>query len=617
MSQNISSYNQSQAQQLQYLQQLQQMQQGQVQNPNFAAMPNAATAISDKGVVQNNPLLNAATSTPSNPVSFVAAAGLSSAALMAINNVINNPLQTKKYNDTFFKKVETAVDKFATKPKVKAALDKLNTWTNGLKTKANQSEILRTLFNKPGVGGSQVQSQAAGAKGHLANRAIETMKKYKDYYLKTNGTEFKEFDAILSKAGKESYKYYDDIMAAIKNSSADLTKVMGKRPWWGLGLVKNKVSLQEILNKDILIKNYKTAGTSLGKKTAGYLMRGIECLTNGMFSGKGQVLIQALMIAQSVNEASKAEKGEKFSTFMASFAELMAFLATMGIQMRVVNHLAGLKHIGMSKANVNKLHEAIEKANQAAKAGNHSEYARQLNIIDKLKDVSKSTTTVGNKALKWYQKPVKWFGKLMSFGRVKETLKPLKTSKFATNLAKIPYGLKVGLGYAGRVALLMGVIIPIFSGIAKKASYALFGKPTKTLEKQKQMEEAANIQEQPLPQQQEQQQMTQPPQTTAQQPVQPQQPAYQQPAQPGSLYQQLNNQYNHNPMGAQPMTQAAPAAVAMRTPEQNSGITRSYIPNPVLGVENSIAPATAGRSAQIDAVLRQADLAEAQAQKYL
>ena len=70
-------------------------------------------------------------------------------------------------------------------------------------------------------------------------------------------------------------------------------------------------------------------------------------------------------------------------------------------------------------------------------------------------------------------------------------------------------------------------------------------------------------------------------------------------------------------MGAQPMTQAAPAAVAMRTPEQNAGITRSYIPNPVLGVENSIAPATAGRSAQIDAVLRQADLAEAQAQKYL
>lgn len=615
MSQNIPSYNPAQIQQIQ---QLQQLQQAQAQNANFTAMPNAAP-IADKGVVQNNPILNAAANTPDNPLTFLAAAGISSAALMAINNFINNPLQTKNYDETFFKKVETFIDKYASNHKIQNGLNTLKNWGNSIKNTANKSEILRTLFQKPGVGGSQVQSQAAGAKGHLANRAIETMKKYKEYYQKTTGAEFKEFDAILNKAGKESYKYYDDIMSAIRNSSADLTKVMGKKPWWGLGLVKNKVSLQEILNKDILIKNYKTAGTSIGKKTAGYLMRSIECLTNGMFSGKGQVLIQALMIAQSVNEASKAEKGEKFSTFMASFAELMSFLATMGIQMRVVNHLAGLKHIGMSKENVTKLHEAIEKANQAAKAGNHTEYARQLNIIDKLKDVSKTTTTAGNTALKWYQKPVKWFGKLMSFGRVKETIKPLKTNKFATNMAKIPYGLKVGLGYAGRVALLMGVIIPVFSGIAKKISYAIFGKPTKTLEKQKQMEEAGEntnqIQDgQPL-QPEQQVQPLQQPQQTYQQPAQQVQPL-QQPAQPGSLYQQLNNRYQNNPMGAQAMSTTTPAATIMRTPEQNAGITRSYIPSPILGVENSITPAMT-RSAEIDAVLRQADLAEAQAQKYL
>ncbi len=611
MSQNISSYNPIQYQQLQQLQQAQTQ-----QTQNFAATPSAASNISDKGVVQNNPLLNAATSTPDNPLYFVGAAGISSAALMAINNVINNPLQTKQYDDTFFKKVETFVDKYASKPKAKNVIDKINDFGNSVKNTANKSEILRTLLNKPGLGGSQVQSQAAGAKGHLANRAIETMKKYKEHYLKTTGNEFKEFDAILNKASKESYKHYDDIMNAIRNSSADLKTVMGKRPWWGLGLVKNKVSLQEILNKDILIKNYKTAGTSLGQKAAGYLMRSIECLTNGMFSGKGQVLIQALMIAQSVNEASKAEKGEKFSTFMASFAELMAFLATMGIQMRIVNHLAGLKHIGMSKDNVNKLHDAIAKANQAAKAGNHSEYAKQLNIIDKLKDVSKKTATAGNTSIKWYQKPVKWIGKLMSFGRVKETIKPLKTTKFATNLAKIPYGLKVGLGYAGRVAFIMAAIIPVFSGIAKKASYAIFGKPTKTLEKQKQMEEAEknsadNIQNgQPL------EPLQQPSQVVQQPSAAPQVQNSQQPQQqPGSLYQQFTNQY-HNPAGAQSMSPQTPAAASVRTPEQNAGIVRTYIPSPILGVENTIAPPMS-HTAAIDAVLRQADLAEAQAQKYL
>ena len=609
MSQNISSYNPAKYPQYQQLPQYQQMQNGQIQNPNFSAVTNAASPIADNGVVQNNPLLSAAASTPENPLTFLAAAGISSASLMAINNFINNPLQTKNYDDTFFKKIETFVDKYASNPKAQNILNKLDNFGNSIKNTANKSEILRTLFNKPGVGGSTVQSQAAGAKGHLANRAIETMNKYKKHYKKINGSEFKEFDAILNKAGKESYKYYDEIMNTIKNSSADLKTVMGSRPWWGFGLVKNKVSLQEILNKDLLIKNYKTAGKSLGQKTAGYLMRGIECLTNGMFSGKGQVLIQALMIAQSVNEASKAEKGEKFSTFMASFAELMAFLATMGIQMRIVNHLAGLKHIGMSKENVQKLHEAIEKANQAAKAGNHTEYARQLNIIDKLKDVSKKTTTAGNTPIKWYQKPIKAIGNLINFGRIKETIKPLKTSKFATNMAKIPYGLKIGFGYAGRVALLMAAIIPVFSGIAKKASYAIFGKPTKTLEKQKQMEEqsAAQVQDgKPL----------QPEQTQSSPAPQAQQPqTYQQPAQPGSLYQQLNNKYN-NPAGAQSISSPAQAATTMRTPEQDAGITRSYIPNPILGAENTITPAM-NYSAQIDAILRQADFAEAQAQRFL
>ena len=612
MSQNISSYNPAQIQQLQQLQKLQQVSQN--ANQNFSAMPNTAP-IADTGVVQNNPILNAAANTPDNPLTFLAGAGVSTVALMAINDLINKSLQTKQYDDTVFKQIETAVDKFASKPRIQTFLKNIDSLNNTIKTTANKSEILRTLFGKPGIGGSQVQSQAAGAKGHLANRALEVMRKYKENYQKINGAEFKEFDEILQKAGKESYKHYDDIMAAIKNSSADLTKVLGKRPWWGLGLVKNNVSLQEILNKDILIKNYKTAGSSVGKKTAGYLMRGIECLTNGMFSGKGQVLIQALMIGQAVSEASKAEKGEKFSTFMASFAELMICFATLGIQMRVVNHLAGLKHIGMSKENVNKLHEAIAKANEAAKAGNHTEYAKQLNIIDKLKDVSKKTTTAGNTPIKWYQRPFKALGRIISYGRIKETLKPLHPGRFATNMAKIPYGLKVGLGYAGRIALIMGVVVPFFSGIAKKMSYAIFGKPVKTLEKEKQLEQAQNN-----PEQIQDGQPLQPNAQTAQQtlplqPVQTTQPVYQQPSKPGSLYEQLNNQYN-NPMAAQSMYPNSPAAVQMRTPEQNAGITRSYIPNPILGAENPINPASA-RYAQIDAVLRQADIAEANARKYL
>ena len=585
MSQNISSnipvYNQYQYQQQ--------------PNPNFTA---SGTPISSGSVVENNPLLSAAASKPENPLAFLAAAGISTAALFGINNFINNSLQTQKYDNTFFKKIEKYFDKIGNNSKVKTVTNAIGNFNSKAKQKIADSEILRTLFEKPSLGGPQVQSQAAGARGHLANRALEIMKKYKE------ATGYTGFDSIIQKAGKDSYKYYDEIINTIKNSGADLTKVMGKRPWWGLGIVKNKSTLQEILNKDILISNYKTAGASLGKKVSGYLLRGAECLTNGIFSGKGQVLIQALMIAQSANEASKAEKGEKFSTFMASLAELMAFLATMGIQMRVVNHIAGLKNIGMSTADYNRLQSAMEAVNKAAKAGDAATYNAQKAIIKQIKNAAKTNT-------KWYQKPFKWLGNIISFGRIKETIKPLNNKTVGSALKKIPYGLKVGAGYVGRIALIMGVIVPVFSGIAKKISYAIFGKPTKTLAREKAKEEAEQIEQQT--QQQPQQSANVQPQQT-QQPVQTQQ--VQQPGKPGNLLDQMNQNYynqNNTPMGAQSMSpQTAASTPVKKTPEEDAGIQRSYVPNAYLGVENPVNPASS-RSAQIDEVLRRADIAEARA----
>ncbi len=44
-------------------------------------------------------------------------------------------------------------------------------------------------------------------------------------------------------------------------------------------------------------------------------------------------------------------------------------------------------------------------------------------------------------------------------------------------------------------------------------------------------------------------------------------------------------------------------------------LKRTYIPSPILGPEAEVSPAES-RTARIDAVLRQADLAEAQAQRF-
>ena len=88
--------------------------------PNFSA---AGTPISNGAMVDNNPLLNAAASTPDNPLKFLGAAGASTVALFGINNLINKPLQSKIYDDTFFKKVETTVDKFGNSPTIKSFIE--------------------------------------------------------------------------------------------------------------------------------------------------------------------------------------------------------------------------------------------------------------------------------------------------------------------------------------------------------------------------------------------------------------------------------------------------------------------------------------------------------------
>lgn len=564
--------------------------QRQYQQPSFTAN---GTPISSGSAIQNNPIVSHAQNAPDSPVKFLAAAGISTAALMGINNYINSPLQTKEYDQTFFKKVESYVDRKTSGPKAQNIIDNLRNFKNWINKQIDKSEILSTLRDKPSIGGPQVQSQAAGARGHLASRAIEIMKKYKE-----ENPSFTEFDAIIKKAEKDSYKYYDEIINTIRTSSANKTKIMSKNPKWGLGLVKNTSSLKEILNKDILINNYKSAGKSIGQKAAGYLMRGTECLTNGMFSGKGQVLIQALMIAQSFGEAQKAEKGEKFSTFMASLAELMSFVATMGIQMRVVNHAAGLKNIGLSKPEHKAYQKFVQLANKYAKEGDLTNYTRAVNKVNQLKAIAKANT-------KWYQKPIKWIGNLLSFGRINETIKPLKASKMATRFAKIPYGLKVGLGYVGRVALILGVVTPFFSGLAKKASYAIFGKPVKTLAKEK---EAENAEQKDVPQQTAEQ-----PKPAQQPPVQPTQQVQANPK-PGNLLDTMQrNQANATPVGAQGLNQ--PAATSIQS-SPDSKIRRTYIPSPILGVENTPAM-SATRNARIDEVMRQADYAEAMAQKYL
>ena len=66
-----------------------------------------------------------------------------------------------------------------------------------------------------------------------------------------------------------------------------------------------------------------------------------------------------------------------------------------------------------------------------------------------------------------------------------------------------------------------------------------------------------------------------------------------------------------NPVASQTLQPIASTTIK-KTPEEDAGIKRSYVPNAYLGTENPVNPASS-RSAQIDEVLRRADIAEARA----
>ena len=180
----------------------------------------------------------------------------------------------------------------------------------------------------------------------------------------------------------------------------------------------------------------------------------------------------------------------------------------------------------------------------------------------------------------------------------------------------IPWALKTGLGYVGRGAFVFMVVIPVIASIAKNIGYAIFGKPTKTIAREKAKEEAEKLAAQ-QEQQNIQQTQTQQPAATQQQTSQPaQQPAQQavqqpqQSAKPGNLLDKMK-QNQANPVASQTLQPIASTTIK-KTPEEDAGIKRSYVPNAYLGTENPVNPASS-RSAQIDEVLRRADIAEARA----
>ena len=571
------------------------------QNPNFAAYPNNPQINTGAKKIEENTLLKQAQKTQDNPAVLIGGTLGFGIPLLLGSHILNKQLRGG-YDDTFFGKIEKFGDNIGQNSAVKATGNKLLALNEWFKNNVvNKSEILRSIWTKPSIGGSMVQGQAAGTMGHLATSARELMEAYD----KAHGTTV--FKDILEKSAKEPHNYTKEIYNALETHLKNDPKA-GKeffnvsKTWIPVPkFIQKGGTLGEIANKMRLTSNYKDISTSLGKKLSGGTFRALEALSNGMAGGKMAVALQAFFLAQSLKEGLDAPKGDRFKTFAESMASFMAMMLTMGLQLRVFNKAAGLKNIGMSKENYAKYHETIEKLNAAGKAGDEAAYNALKNELKNIKSGK----------VKFWQKPFKWIGNVLSWGRIKETVRPLKTNNSFKNALKMTgYGAKVGLGYAGRFLFIATTVMSLFTDTAVKISHKIFGKPQKSILDKENTETEQTEQEKA--QQLEQLQKEIAAEIEAKQKAQAAQPAQNINYKKGDLLTKMQQPKPAQSIASQPI---AAQNISKTDNTEPPELKRTYIPSPILGPEAEINPAES-RSARIDAVLRQADLAEAQAQRF-
>lgn len=566
------------------------------QNPNFAAYPNNPQINAGAKKIEDNTLLKQAQKTQDNPAVLIGGALGFGIPLLWASSVLNKQLRGN-YDDTFFGKIEQFGDRLGNKPALKSTGTKLAAFNEWFKNNVvNKSEILRSIWTKPSVGGSMAQGQATGTMGHLATSARELMEAYD----KAHGTTV--FKDILEKTAKDSHKYTKEIFEALKAHPETHAEFFNTSKAWVPmpKFLQKGGTLGEIYNKMRLTQNYKNITNSLGKKLSGGTFRALEALSNGMAGGKLAVALQAFFLAQSLKEGLDAPKGDRFKTFAESMASFMAMMLTMGLQLRVFNKAAGLKNIGMSPENYKKYHETIEKLNAAGKAGDEAAY----------KTLKAELKNIKSGKVKFWQKPFKWVGNLLSWGRIKETVRPLKSTNPLKNAIKMTgYGAKIGAGYVGRFAFIATVVMSLFTDTAVKISHKIFGRPQKSIldkEEEPKTDEQANAQQ--LEELKKEIEAEMAAKQTAQAAQQAQNINYKK----GDLLTNMQKPRAQQPIASQSL---AAQSVAKTENTELPELKRTYIPSPILDPEAEISPAES-RTARIDAVLRQADLAEAQAQRF-
>lgn len=334
----------------------------------------------------------------------------------------------------------------------------------GCKKVINKSSVLSAMFNTPSVPEyKMVRDMSKGAVDEVAGDFVSFVDKYvkKGGSYADLGLTEAEFKAIQTNPTK-NLKRIKDICNKVGS------KYSVKEGMFHDRLMTRDITLQQVGNR----LKAMTDSTKGGKFLSRLANRGAYGLFLG---GSLWALLSAHAIVDAAMRSKKAEKGDKFPTFMEGFLGNISWVITFPLGIKLMNAVAGLKYVGMSPKQVKQYREAVKAFNEKAAQGfaSKAEYKAAKDALNAVKNAGKPGL-IG----KIFRLP----GKLLSIGREVampfQKANPTGAQKVTNALRKLPYQfrnhpLAVLVGFGTYMAVFSPFVDKIFTNI----SYAIFGKP--------------------------------------------------------------------------------------------------------------------------------------------
>lgn len=432
--------------------------------PSSGALPPEKKAEIKNSINQqagSNPAIKTAQDSSQDPRILAGTFGI----WMLLRNIIKpiNKAIGGEYETSLFGKIGRFGDKISSA----LHLNNIGSSSKPVLDKLKNSRLLKYFSKdfKTSPKNTMAQFMAKGTLGELAQDATQVIEACKNQGIDLSKMFNKtQLDDIL----KDPVKNVDKLIKGLDKAGVDEFVEFGSK------FAKRKVGFRELSNKLRAITK-QGAETSLGKTMAKGSLRTMEGLTNGMAGGPWAILMQAYCFANAAKAAFEAPKGEKMSTFMENVAQDLGYYLVGTASLNLVHRAGGNKYRGMTEEAFKQYKNIIKTTNAKAAAGEITKEGVKA-AKKQAKELLKGTD------LKWWEKPIKKAGKILTSGLDKFEPIIKQTDNTAVKFVKkLGSKLKGFGGGFGRFALVMFVITPMLVKPVVKLSHMIFGRPTKSV----------------------------------------------------------------------------------------------------------------------------------------